>query len=193
MTRSVRVVGGGMLALCGLVALGWLSRLPYTTQRDSGALVRLAWRTRGERVRECRHRTPEELAKLPPHMREDDVCEGRVLPYRLVVKLDDTLEADAMVRASGAREDRPIYVYHEFPLAPGTHRVSIDFERQGAPGEVENEERAEHEREETGRAERARRAEPGRLQLDTTLVLSDREIALVTYNADERRLVIREK
>ena len=143
--------------------------------------------------------TGEELAQLPQHMREGDVCEGRILPYRLVVELDQRPAVDFMVRASGAREDRPLYVYHEFLVAPGAHRIAIDFERQGVPGEAENEEREEHEEEErragrAGQAGRARRAsEPGRLQLDTTLVLADREIALVTYSADERRLVIREK
>jgi hypothetical protein len=173
------VVRGGLGALGAVGALALvrlLSFAPYTTERDAGALVRLAWRARGERVRDCRRLTPEELAKLPAHMRQEEVCEGRVLPYRLAVQLDDRAVVNQLIHGAGAREDRPLYVYQDFKVEAGVHRISIRFTLEGrpeAPGE-------------------SRLATPPRLALDTTLALEPRRVLLVTYDEEREQLVVRD-
>jgi hypothetical protein len=139
--------------------------------------VRLAWRARGQRVNDCRRRTPDELAKLPAHMRQEEICEGRLLPYRLVVAVDSASRMDRLVHAAGAREDRPLYVDEDLPVAPGSHRVTVTFTLVGKaatppPGD-------------------SSLATPSRLALDTILDVGTRRIILVTLDEQREQLVVR--
>jgi hypothetical protein len=111
------------------------SRVPYAVEGSPDALVRLSWRAVGERVEECRTPTEAELAALPPHMRRREICEGRILPFRLSVAIDGEPRFGGEIHASGAREDRPTYILEEFRVAPGEHRVAVRFEvvRRGPP------------------------------------------------------------
>ena len=189
MNRTARWIVGGALAAAGTLGVGALSRVSYVAEAESHALVRLAWRTRSTRVEECRHLTPEELARRPVHMREDEVCEGRLLPYSLHVSVDDVSDS-SVVRAAGARADRPLYVFRELPVAPGRHRVRVTFARESSPGaELPHDEAAEGAHPEHLKAVSA----PARLDLDTVVTLGEREVALVTYDVDLRRLVIRSR
>ena len=185
--RALRFTLGGALALAGTAALGALSWVPYTAERVDHAVIRLAWRARGERVRQCRRLSPEELAKLPQHMRQEEVCERRILPYRLQVAVDGTPVVDELVRAGGAREDRPLFVFHELPVAPGTHTVHVTFVRQGAlerPGQAA--ERAEDVDE--FEARRRKSDTPPRLELDRSVTLPVRRIVLITYDDEQKTL-----
>jgi hypothetical protein len=169
------VVGGaGVLAILRMASFA-----PYTAERDVGAIVRLAWRARGERVQDCRRRTADELAKLPAHMRQEEVCEGRILPYRLVVELDGTAAMNQLIHGAGAREDRPLYVFQDLVVSPGSHRVGVTFTREGAPS-----------------SDRTTAAgaltTPARLTLDTVLTLGSRRIVLVTYDEEREQLVVRD-
>jgi len=173
------VVRGGLGALgaAGVLALiRLLSFAPYTTEREAGAIVRLAWRARGERVRDCRRVTPEELAKLPVHMRQEVVCEGRVLPYRLVVDLDDSAVVNHLIHGAGAREDRPLYVFQDLTARPGVHRIFVRFTLEGRPQEHDE----------------TRLSTPPRLALDTTLSLAPHRVLLVTYDEEREQLVVRD-
>lgn len=197
MTRVVRGTIGvlGAAGVLALIRLG--SFTPYTAERDVGAIVRLAWRARGQHVRECRELTPQELERLPVHMREKEVCEGRLLPYRLVVVVDGAQLVDRLVHGAGAREDRPLYVYEDLVVQPGTHRVVITFTLAVSPPAHEETDEA-HEAEEHGERREAdtpgqprQAATPPRLALDTTLELGSRRVLLVTYNEEREQLVVR--
>ncbi len=185
MTPLVRWTGGIVAAAGVLVLVRFLSFLTYTFDRDAGSIVRLAWRARGETVRDCRRLTPAELAKLPVHMRQEQVCEGRVLPYRLRVELDRVRAVDRLIHGAGAREDRPLYVLQDLPVRPGVHRLAVLFalERPSTapdrPGEGEEE-------------ESPRLATPAQLAFDTTLTVATRRILLVTYDEERERLVVRD-
>jgi hypothetical protein len=174
MTRALRWLSG-VVAAAGVLALIRLASFtPYTAERDVGAIVRFAWRARGERVSECRRRTPDELAKLPAHMRQEELCEGRVLPYRLVVDLDGAAVVNQLIHGAGAREDRPLYVFQDIVVTAGSHRVAVTFTREGAvPADT------------TGVL-----ATPARLTLDTMLTLASRRIVLVTYDEEREQLVV---
>ena len=173
------VVGGG-------AALAALSSAPYTVDPGDRAIVRLAWRARGERVRECHRRSAEELARLPQHMRQEEVCERRILPYRLQVELGGARVLDELVRAGGAREDRPLFVFHDLFVMPGTHHLKITFAREGTP-ERQQADGGESDATETGRRVRET---PERLGLDVPVVLAPRQIVLVTYDDEGRRLLL---
>lgn len=166
-----------MVAVGATIGLGQLSRIPYTADPADHAVIRLAWRARGYRVEECRRLTAEELADIPAHMRREEVCEGRILPYRLRVWLDGEPRVDALVRAAGARQDRPLYVYQELPASPGGHHLLVEFTREEGPDAVPREDE---------------RATPARLELEATVTLQSKEVALVTYDEERRGLELRD-
>lgn len=176
MTGPVRRGLGLVIAVAVTVVVAALSRAPYAAGETQGAAVRLAWRVRSARVEECRRLTPSERADLPEHMRRDEVCEGRVLPYRLVVSLDGQVVADQLIRAAGARADRPLFVFHEFAVSPGPHDLHVRFERE-----------AGRDRE---RTDENTAAAPAQLELAERVVLDPLDVALVVYDPERRALVL---
>jgi len=152
----------GALLTAGLVAG---SRVPWVAAPDDRAVVRIDWRAVGERSEECREPTAEEQAGIPAHMRQSRICEGRVLPFRLAVRVDGDPRADERLEASGAQGDRPIIVFRDLELPPGEHRLEIRFEVEHPPGAGPS-------------------AGPA-LRLDATVQLLPRQILLVTRAADD--------
>ncbi len=179
MSSPVRVTLGGIVALLVVAGLRAMSYLPYRTTGDTRAVARLAWRARGERVNQCRTRTPEELAQLPVHMRQVEVCERRLLPYRLVMSLDGSEVVNREVRGAGAREDRPLVVFEDLRIAPGSHRLAVRFTRE----EVKD----------TTVAAGQGLSTPARLVLDTVVTFAARRIVLVTYDEEREQLVLRDR
>jgi hypothetical protein len=184
--RAVRFALAGAVVLASGAALAALSLVPYTAEPGDRAVVRLAWRARGERVRECRRLTADELARLPQHMRQEEVCERRILSYRLRVDVDGARVIDELVRAGGAREDRPLFVFRDVAVTPGTHHLQVTFALEGTPGMG----RREEEDVDATEASRRARETPVRLELDGSVVLVARQIALVTYDDERRRLLL---
>jgi hypothetical protein len=153
---SARFLPGALAA--ALLAAGLVagSRVPWVAEPADRALVRLAWRADAERVEECREPSAAEQARTPAHMRQPRICERRLLPFRLVLRIDGRTLADELLHPSGAREDRPTVVFRDFPVSPGAHRLEIRFE-----------------------AEPAQAAGRPALRLDETVALGPREILLV--------------
>ncbi|MBI3983661.1 MAG: hypothetical protein HY337_12175 [Gemmatimonadetes bacterium] len=200
MTSGMRVVGG-VLALAAIVGLGALSQVPYPPEPPAHAVIRLTWRTRSKRVDECRRLTTEEQAQLPAHMRREEVCEGRVLAYRLRVVLDGDTVADETVEPRGARADRPLYVFHEIPAPPGVRVLDVAFVREdslrgatgGDEGTTGGDERATGGEDSAVREGRAGRVQetPAVLQFSERLELEPRQVALITYDPERRALVLK--
>ncbi len=184
MSRVARIVVGGLLVAVSIAGLGLLTRYSHGASPDRAAL-RLAWRMPVPRVVECREPTAEELADLPIHMRQDEICEGRAVEYRLEVHVDGVARHRSLKAGAGARGDRPVHVFQELPLEPGSRHVRVVFERAdggGAPGAGT----AEDGTTGTGATEA-----PVRLVVDRTLEVEARDVVLVTYDRDGGRLVAR--
>jgi hypothetical protein len=166
--------------------------------------MRLSLSARPERIERCRQLSDEELAKLPAHMRLRTECEGFSASYALAISVDeDRLVVDTL-RGGGLRKDRPIHLYREYEVQPGSRRLRIEVSRidestnagadttgpgSGQPADTLLGGRAEREREE--RARRAAEAMPARLLLDTLLTVAARRVVLVTFDNTTRRLVAR--
>ena len=69
----------------------------------------------------CRTRTPEELAKLPAHMRTAVDCDRRRRDVRIRLDIDGKTRLDRLYKGGGVWHDGPIFVYEKFPLPPGKH------------------------------------------------------------------------
>jgi hypothetical protein len=161
----VRRVLGWILAAAVTLALVGLSRVPYAVERGGGGEIRLAWRFKSERVRRCRTRTPEELARLPDYLRQAEDCERGLRPYRLAVSLDGRATPEDTIRARGAESDRPLFVFRRLAVEPGAHALQVAFTPVGEGKDT--------------------------LRLDTTIALSRGRVALVTLDEDRGRLVVR--
>jgi hypothetical protein len=199
--------------LAGVVTVGAAFGLRVITAAElrvpaaASSLVRLSWSARPERVERCRRLTDDELAARPVHMRLRLECEGMFARYRLVVAANGRTEAEDTVRGGGLRHDRPMHVFREFVVTPGTLRLTVELARldsvESAPSErdtlgvapagrpVDTLLGTREVREMTERRQRAGGAIPARLQLDTTVVLARGGVVLVTWDEAARRLVAR--
>lgn len=171
--RKTLALAGGVAAV--LLVAG-LSRVPYTAHDDPDALLRLSWRIQGNAVEACRALGTEEMEELPVHMRNPDACQRRGRSYRLRVWTDGRILVDRVVEPSGARGDRPVYVFDEAPLSPGRHELRVVFEPLAQPGE-------------TGSADPSERTEPVEpageaLRYEDTVEVGAGEVVLVTLRTD---------
>ena len=162
-------------------SLGWLARAPYHPPGSDTGLLRLSWRLRGEKVESCRPRTQAELDALPVHMRTPEVCEGRLVAYRLIVQVDSGQPDTVRIVPGGARGDRPVFVLHDMPLAAGPHRVRVSFTREDGGGAARDESGGQGV---TGDA-------PVRdtLAIETVLIAAPGAIHLITLSPDARELI----
>jgi hypothetical protein len=175
MNRTVRRVLGCVVAVGVTVAIAALSRVPYVHARDDSAVLRLAWRTPGDFVHACRRPTQEELERLPVHMRREEICEGRMLPRRLVVRLNGEVALEETVEAPGARGDRPLSVFRELPLPAGAYDLEVSWVTVGeVPPRTDG---------------RPGSPVPAHMAVRTGLRLESRDVALVTFDPDRRALV----
>lgn len=119
------------LAVCVtlvLVAgLAVASSLPPPVTREPGSALRLIWRVATQNVEECRDRGPEELAKLPVHMRVARECTKTPITYALTVDVDGRRAVTQTVAPRGQRGDGIVLINQELRVAPGTHRVTARY------------------------------------------------------------------
>ena len=196
LTRTTTVLAGTAL---GLVLLALVSAAPLPFNSSEAARLRLSWTARPQRIEVCRTLSREELAARPEHMRQRVECDGRFASYTLRVEVDDRDIGESIVRGGGLRHDRPIFLLREYEVPPGAHRLEISFtrrerietrEEESAPDAVPDADtglyagRAAREVAERGRRDRA--AIPPRLELDTTVTLAPREVALITFDPERK-------
>lgn len=158
---------GLLVAVASMAIVVVLSHAPITDSGADSALLRMSWRLRGEVIESCRPSTPEELARLPQHMRAPEICEGRPSPYRLTATVDREVIIDQLVATSGRRGDLPIMVFLEDPIEPGGHDLRVVFQPTDPASE----------------------SEP--FVLDLRIDPRPGDVVLVTYDADLGRLVAR--
>ena len=163
--RAAQVLTTAALTL----AVVALSRIPWEAEPSDDALLRLAWRYRSPLVDQCRRLDEREQAQRPAHMRRAEECERRLRPYRLELELDGRDVLDDSVTARGARGDRPLSVFREMTLAPGPHRIKLEFEPFPLPGGTHAPE----------------------FELDTTITLAARQVLLLTMDEGATRLEVR--
>ena len=176
----------------------FISRVTVPVHRSEQAMLRVAFSARPERIEHCRTSSDSELADVPQHMRQGVVCEGASATYRFRVSNGDSVLDSRIVRGGGLRHDRQIYVLGEYPLAVGSSTVEVLLERIESSTEDSESTKADpsmedslRSRDEDARARRNADAVPARLVLREDVVAGAREVLLVTFDRDERRLALR--
>lgn len=203
MNRWLRGALATVVVTAGGLATAWLSQAPWQVPEAERALLRLAWSGRPERIEHCRALSDEELERVPAHMRQRVRCEGASARYLLEVTVPGVAGLVDTLVGGGARRDRPIHLLRDLSLDPGSHRIAVSLRRidslpeasldqAAAPsGTAMSREREEREGQERERARHE--ALPPVLELEADLRLDPGDVALVTFDPDSRRLVVRSR
>lgn len=115
----------GQIVLYGAFAafIGYFSTNPiYKQIPDDVALVKLSMSHLGGR--ECRKRTAEELAKLPPNMRAPLDCPRGRSDTKIVLELDEKPFYEVIMKPTGLSRDGVGTVFKRFELKAGTYKLA---------------------------------------------------------------------
>lgn len=126
----------GQALLYGVFALviGVFANGPAYRALPAGeALIKVSFVHHGQRLAECRLRTPEELAQLPPNMRAPTACERARSPVTIEVDIDGRNVYRHVAPPSGLSRDGVSSVYQRLPVAAGEHRVAVRLKDSAAP------------------------------------------------------------
>jgi len=127
MTGKVfRVLWQGVLYALFAAAIGVFSVWPaYRHLEPDQALLRLSFKHPGKFVTECRERTPEELAKIPPQLRAQLDCPRERSPVRVRVELDGRTLYDESFAPAGLRRDGAASGYRRLAIPAGEHHLRV--------------------------------------------------------------------
>lgn len=124
----VRYAGQAVLyALFGAFVV-WFSSAPTYRHLDPDeGLLRLSFRHPGQVATDCRKRSAEELAKLPPQLRAEMDCQRERSPVQVRVELDGETLFDRVYEPAGLRRDGASAGYFRMPIPVGAHDIRVQF------------------------------------------------------------------
>ena len=117
----------GQAVLYGLfaAAIGYFSTSPaYTHLAPDEALIKVSFSHTAQRVGECRRRSDEELAALPPNMRIREDCPRGRAPVVVELDVDGVLLQRDVLQASGLSRDGASSLYRRFTVSAGEHLIA---------------------------------------------------------------------
>jgi len=107
-----------------MVLIGVFSTQPrFAVLGEHDALLRLTLIHAAQRKGECRKRTPQELAQLPPNMRAALDCPRERAPLTVELEIDGNLVLSRTVAPAGFKRDGAASLYHRVAVPAGRHRV----------------------------------------------------------------------
>lgn len=116
----------GQVIVYGGIAmwLGYFANSPvYTHLSPDKALIKLSIVHTAQRKGECRRRTAEELAAMPPNMRTPLDCPRERLPVLIEILLDgESIYRESLV-AAGLAHGGKTRAYARFPVSAGEHML----------------------------------------------------------------------
>jgi hypothetical protein len=120
----LRIAAQLLLYVPLMALIGFFSTGPrFELIPASDALVRISLIHAAQRKQECRTRSAEELAKLPPNMRAALDCPRERAPLMVELEIDGALVFRRSVPPAGFKRDGAASLYHRLPVAAGRHRV----------------------------------------------------------------------
>jgi hypothetical protein len=126
MTRPLALAGQGVTYAVFAVVLGLFANGPaYAPAPPDQAQIVLSFIHGGKPASECRDRTAEELAKLPPNMRRKQICPRERVALLVELEVDGKILFRESLPPQGFAKDFPSHVHRRFPVAPGAHRIEV--------------------------------------------------------------------
>lgn len=126
MIKGMKILGQlGLYALFALV-LGYFSTEPvYVNTTPEESVIRLTFNHAGQLREKCRKFTAEEIAKMPPNMRQAMDCPRERLPVQVEMLLDDKQVHHSVTEASGLWKDGEAVINEKFIIPSGRHHLVI--------------------------------------------------------------------
>jgi len=119
-----RAAGQAIAYAAFAAALGYFATSPpWRSLGADQAVIKLSVHHATQPVHECRRRSPEELAKLPPNMRLPLDCPRERSPLHVQLDIDGVSRVDATVNPPGWRRDSATSLYRRLAVAAGEHRI----------------------------------------------------------------------
>jgi len=126
--NAMRYAGQAVAYAAFAAFVGYFATFPrYQHLQPDEALLRLSFKHPGKPVGECRQRTAEELAKLPPQLRAQVDCPRERSPVHVRVEFDGQPLYDETFPPAGLRRDGAASGYRRLPIAAGKHDVKVAF------------------------------------------------------------------
>ncbi len=122
--RARHLIGGGIVTLLLVLGVATLSSRPsWQSLPDDTAVVRLSFTHSGPR--NCRDRTADELAKLPPNMRNRQLCDRTRAPVWIEMEIDGKRVIARDLPPSGLSGSGPSRIYQRFDLPAGERHMVV--------------------------------------------------------------------
>lgn len=124
MPKPVAIIGQVILYGAFAAFIGYFATSPrYHQVADDVALIKLSISHLGER--ECRKRSPDELAKMPPNMRAPMDCPRERSDIRLEMDLDGQPVLRTVMHPTGLYKDGVSTIYRRFEVMAGSHQIAV--------------------------------------------------------------------
>lgn len=124
--RALRLFAQLLLYLPLMAVIGFFSSRPrFEVIAPDEALVRISFVHAAERLRPCRERTPEELARLAPNMRLALDCPRERAPVLFEMELNGQVILRRSLRPSGLGRDGAAAFHHRMAVPAGHHRLVL--------------------------------------------------------------------
>ncbi|MDO8705946.1 MAG: hypothetical protein Q7J84_13465 [Sulfuricaulis sp.] len=124
MKHILRYLGQAVFYGLFVAVIGYFSTAPaYVHFPPDMALIKASFSHAGQPKAECHVRTAEELASLPPNMRNPVQCGRERSPVVFELDLDGQRIFQAELAPAGLSRDGASTVYRRFPVRAGRHRL----------------------------------------------------------------------
>lgn len=97
----------------------------YVRLAPDEAMITLALSHAGKPAHECRKKSQEEMAELPPNMRVLEECPRERSAVKIEVLMDDTPVIDEIVDPPGLYKDQGVDIYQSVKVPKGEHMLEI--------------------------------------------------------------------
>lgn len=126
MPNPLAIAGQAVLYALFAATIGWFSFNPrYQHLAADQALLKLSFSHPGQLREECRRRSAEELARMPPNMRQALDCPRERSPVTVEMSLDGAVVTREVVKPTGLSRDGPSTLYARFAVPAGEHRLAV--------------------------------------------------------------------
>jgi hypothetical protein len=128
MSDAKRYAAQALLYALFAFVVGYFSTEPrYRLLDDDQALLRLSLMHPGQPKGDCRNRSAEELAKMPPQMRVAADCPRERSPVVVRVELDGRTVIDETFAPAGLSRDGASAGYRRLPIPAGPHTLRVQL------------------------------------------------------------------
>lgn len=127
MAKPLQYISQGLFYALFMGVIGYFSTYPaYTYLQPDETVIKLSFSHAGQHKGECRERTPEELAKLPPTQRKvTTVCPRERSDVIVELEMDGKQLYHVVMPPNGFARSGTSNIYRRIPVKAGAHTLKV--------------------------------------------------------------------